>query len=586
MIALETDRTALRFLIALALLISLLGCYSSVYAKGGLDVESELSRADRLVKSDPQQARAVLAALESAQGQLEATQIAHLQLLKASVLGFLNQHHERVAYINGLIDTVKDPNFKSKLLYLLSSSYVALGEYEQALGVMNASIGLLPNVSDTIAKVDTLQSAIDLLNSLHAYDEALSYANRMYDLPVLNQDLSAKCIASSDRVEIYMLLNQRSQARAQMREAVDLCDKKGWTYISQIVKAFSAIDLIDNQEYESGIAAGLPVLHAFPSSRLGLNYVSSLENGLARAYLNTGRLVAAEQYGLQAYQHAASQKLVQQTEKALETLAQIKRAQGQYGPAFDYAEQALVQKNALLDEQLQKNVAYQRVRFSMQDQFNQVTLLEKQNKILAIEEQLEKKNNQNLWLIIALVMIVASALGLYLWKVIRLKNFFHRKTQIDGLTRISNRSHFMTSAEHIVSERSGVVSLIVFDMDFFKRINDNFGHPAGDWVLSAVCHTVSTVLRHGDLFGRIGGEEFAICLPDTDPEMAWQLAQRCRAAIAAIDTAPTGFQFPLSASFGVASAAPNDGTQYAQLMVAADKALYQAKSDGRNCVSR
>lgn len=565
--------------------MGLFGSHFCVFAEDDVDVANELNRVDHLVAIDPQQARTALAKLESRRSRFDQPQTLHFQLLNASVLGYFNLHQDRVAYVTGFIDAVQDPDIKSKFLYQLSVSYVALGQYEPALDVMNTSVALLPRVTDTIAKMDTLQSAVILLNALHAYDEALSYANRMYDIPGVNQDLRAKCIAAGDRAEIYKFLNRRSLARAQMREAVELCDRNGWTYVSVVVKALAAIDLIDNEEYETGIAAGLPVIRGFPSSMLGVDYVSDLEEALARAYLRTGRLPSAEQYGLLAYQHASSQKLVQQTEKSLETLEQIKRAQGQYSAALDYAERALIQKNALLDDRLQKNIAYQRVKFSMQDQSNQVSLLEKKNKILAIEKQLEKKNSENLWLILVLAFFIVTALGVYLWKVTLQKNFFRRTTQIDGLTRIANRSHFIASADRVVTGRTGFVSLIVFDMDFFKLVNDSFGHAAGDWVLSAVCQIVSAELRKGDLFGRLGGEEFAICLPNTDAPTALQLAQRCREVIATIDSSPCGFQFDLSASFGVATMGLDDLGTYADLLEAADKALYQAKSDGRNCVA-
>ena len=184
---------------------------------------------------------------------------------------------------------------------------------------------------------------------------------------------------------------------------------------------------------------------------------------------------------------------------------------------------------------------------------------------------------------LAAILLLAS--GVWLWRVIQQKNLFKRHAQTDGLTQISNRSHFMTVSTTTVAERTAPVSMILFDMDFFKRINDNFGHPTGDWVLRNVCLAVKEVLRAGDTFGRLGGEEFAICMPSADTQVAVQLAERCRLAIAAIDTEPSGFRFPLTASFGIATIDTNGIASFEALMECADKALYKSKSEGRNCVS-
>ena len=535
------------------LLICLWNCPAISFAANDVNVEQGLNHAQRIATNKPQEAIEELDQLESKQASFTPAQALKFRIIKVSLLVLFQRYQENIAYIETFIDTEHDPNVRAKFLYQLGVSHLALGEYEAALNVLNKSIAILPKVTDTLSQIDILQTAIDLHNSIHAYDESLNYAQRMYDLPNPNPNLPmAKCIASADRADIYVRLKHSELAHDPIRDAIEFCDKTKWIYVSLEVKSIAAIDLIQNRQYQNGIAEGLRVLKSFPDSMLNTDYVSKLEESLAHAYMQTGRLTEAEHYGLLAFKHANSQNLAQATEQALETLASIKRAQGQFQPALEYAEKAIEKKNALLDEQLQKNIAYQRVKFNVQDQSNQVTMLERQNKILAIEKQLEKKNSENLTLIIALAVIVSAALGLYVWKVTLQKNIFRIKTQIDALTRISTRDHFLSCTEEIVEAHNQFVSLILFDMDFFKRINDSHGHAVGDWVLLAVCQTVSTQLRSGDLFGRLGGEEFAICLPDTDVTTAWQIAQRCRAAIEKINTEPSGVQFPLSASFGIA----------------------------------
>jgi diguanylate cyclase (GGDEF)-like protein len=122
-------------------------------------------------------------------------------------------------------------------------------------------------------------------------------------------------------------------------------------------------------------------------------------------------------------------------------------------------------------------------------------------------------------------------------------------------------------------------------MDYFKTINDSYGHAAGDWVLKTVCDTVKTQLRKTDILGRLGGEEFAMCLPQFSEEEVNALAERCRVAIAAIDSAPSGFSFLVSASFGIATHGVNGLITFEETLAAADKALYLSKAEGRNRVT-
>ena len=152
--------------------------------------------------------------------------------------------------------------------------------------------------------------------------------------------------------------------------------------------------------------------------------------------------------------------------------------------------------------------------------------------------------------------------------------------QTDALTNISNRRALETLLEQEVqrASRYGMpLSLITFDLDHFKQLNDTLGHDAGDKVLIEVSRLVQPCLRASDRFGRWGGEEFAIVTTETSFTAARQLADRIRKAIKAHE-----FEhgYHLSASFGVAVYRPGDSA--ATLFKRADVALYRAKSLGRN----
>jgi diguanylate cyclase (GGDEF)-like protein len=126
-------------------------------------------------------------------------------------------------------------------------------------------------------------------------------------------------------------------------------------------------------------------------------------------------------------------------------------------------------------------------------------------------------------------------------------------------------------------------ALIMFDLDHFKAINDKFGHGAGDEVLVAFCRSATAQLRANDLFGRIGGEEFASLLPNTTPQHALWLAERVRAAVEAAAHSVGDHTIRVTVSVGVALS--NDPTtDLGGLLQAADQALYRAKEAGRNCV--
>jgi diguanylate cyclase (GGDEF)-like protein len=123
----------------------------------------------------------------------------------------------------------------------------------------------------------------------------------------------------------------------------------------------------------------------------------------------------------------------------------------------------------------------------------------------------------------------------------------------------------------------------MFDLDHFKDVNDTHGHLAGDSVLKTLASTIKAKIRTEDIFARYGGEEFAIILPEIDKHNAHQFAEKVRRIVEATEFKFEATRIPVTISMGVATLDPEDPTA-ANLVKQADERLYDAKSDGRNCV--
>ncbi len=161
---------------------------------------------------------------------------------------------------------------------------------------------------------------------------------------------------------------------------------------------------------------------------------------------------------------------------------------------------------------------------------------------------------------------------------------------IDSLTHLSNRRAFdeyLSREWQRMAREFSPLSLILCDVDFFKVYNDTYGHPAGDNCLKTVAHILSeTVKRPADLVARYGGEEFAVILPNTEAIGAAHLAQNIRSKVRALKIPHTnsGVSEYVTLSLGIASVFPTSELSTDTLIAAADRALYQAKAQGRDRV--
>ncbi|MDX8460203.1 GGDEF domain-containing protein [Mesorhizobium humile] len=186
---------------------------------------------------------------------------------------------------------------------------------------------------------------------------------------------------------------------------------------------------------------------------------------------------------------------------------------------------------------------------------------------------------------LSLVIVIASMTGIGALSLAlnqgRLARHHQREAQTDALTGLLNRRALFDL--HGKTAVGAFTAVVVFDLDGFKAVNDQFGHAAGDEVLKVFAEVLSADLRPSDSVARMGGEEFAMVLRRTLPETAEATAERVRSAFAArtVETESGPLRCTVSAGFAFGSA---DGMSFDKVLSAADKALYAAKRGGRNRV--
>jgi two-component system, cell cycle response regulator len=157
----------------------------------------------------------------------------------------------------------------------------------------------------------------------------------------------------------------------------------------------------------------------------------------------------------------------------------------------------------------------------------------------------------------------------------------------DDLTKTFNKKYFTDRLESefaFAMRTKAPLSLVVFDLDHFKEVNDTYGHPVGDEVLAGVARIVASLIRAEDVFARVGGEEFGLICRMTDKSQVLTVAERMRSTVASHKFSVEGKQIPIAISAGTASIPDSHLADAQALVAAADQAMYEAKRTGRNRV--
>jgi diguanylate cyclase (GGDEF)-like protein len=266
-------------------------------------------------------------------------------------------------------------------------------------------------------------------------------------------------------------------------------------------------------------------------------------------------------------------------------LAEVYADNGDWRRAYERQTSAKETSDRLLTNQLDQRFAELKVEFDTAAKEKENTVLLRENAI----SQLALAQGRNVRALQAAVLFLVALLAVLLTMLA----VFQRRSTLqmrvlamtDELTGVPNRRAVLRKLEPLLRhESNGACSVLIVDIDHFKKINDQLGHLVGDEVLKALANGMRAVVTAPAFFGRLGGEEFLIVLPDTDLPHARSIAEHFRERLCRLDTSQW---FPdqrqITASFGCA-ASMGMGDTPSSMLKRADIALYAAKRAGRNCV--
>lgn len=278
---------------------------------------------------------------------------------------------------------------------------------------------------------------------------------------------------------------------------------------------------------------------------------------------------------------------------------EVAEAAGNFPLALAAAREAIDASYALNTEQRARAVAEIDARYKADEQKREIERLDQEQRIRELELARSQEENarqsaqlarQDLWLwligVTMAALLIVSMLLFALWRSSRRHASRMRLlADTDGLTGVLNRRAFVermqTSYDRLVDQR-GTASVCVVDADHFKRINDSRGHQVGDRALQRIARLLMEGIDADGAVGRMGGEEFALLLPGHAASAALRQAEQLRLRIATDHERADGLGFPISVSIGVAQFDTQLMPNWESWLVAADKALYRAKANGRN----
>jgi len=561
-------------------LFLLLFCLPLLVASDEFDIK--LKDAEAVKTSDKSRFSQILSEIRPRINELSTAQNNYFLYLTGYEFSYRGKLSKAISAYQSVFANSQNESMKYRSALSLINIYAVMKEWSSGFRYVDYILDTKNRISNKEIRHLGMVAVTIFYVELEQYTYSLNVINQLKNDNLFGRN---KCLIHG--LELKALLNSSPEQlkAAQFNSAIELCLKENESVIADIIRTNLAQYHVNASEYRKAIDVLSKHLTQIHESKYELLIIDT-DSILAKAYLGNSELDLAMYHAERVIAKDQKIKYITPSVDSYYVLYQIALKRKNFKSAAENMQNYIDVEKIQFEQTKAKQLAVESAKHQAAERDNEISLLNQQNQILQLEQNLAKEEaTANRW-IISLLILSVSLMILWLFYIKRSQQRLKYLAEYDGLTRVCNRTHFTESASTILkslSKSSSMVSFIMFDLDDFKKVNDSFGHVTGDKVLQLAAHACSGCVRKADIFGRIGGEEFAIILPGCDIEQAMKIAEDCRQKLNKIDISESGCKIDVSASFGVTET-KSSGYELRDLLAHADDAMYQAKQAGRNQV--
>ncbi|MFB2732264.1 diguanylate cyclase [Shewanella mangrovisoli] len=548
-----------------------------------LDFDQALNELDVLLQSDLSAAQKKLAEYEKEFSKLTSVQQGRLRIDRAIGYFFTGEYAKALDDLHQAETLITSSELLASVYSYKATVYIGMRDYDKALSAVAKALALVVNIDDITIKRHSYLRIANIYSEMDAYSDMGLYANKVLQL-AQETDVRDICHAKLLRA-IYLLGVKSPDTFDAFEDSRQYCDAKQFPLLATMSMKGKGMVLQERGDYLGARAILLLALKGYEAFQFQLE-ISHVHALLAENYFATGELVQAKSHAVKVLTFPDDNSYIEHKHIAYKVFAELMAADKQFEQAYEYSRKEQHYNQLIFDQSKMKTLAYQAAKFNADEQAREINLLNKERELYIAQQTVKEREYTNMLMFITILVGGLFFLAILLVVGNLQKRRFMRMARMDALTGVLNRGAGQDLGENLfvqAAARGGDYCVILFDLDHFKRINDSYGHGTGDWALKKVVEVLKPHVRNGDVFARIGGEEFALFLPYANEEKGMEVAEQCRRRLEAIDTHLSGHKFTITASFGVSGMTKED-LSLDPLLHRADMALYAAKSNGRNSV--